>query len=59
MSGALIVFAKHPEAGRVKTRMCPPLTLEEAADFYAAMLEDVLAASIEMGPRQHQPLRRC
>jgi hypothetical protein len=48
VSGALIVFAKHPEPGKVKTRMCPPFSSEEAADLYAAMLEDVLAASEEM-----------
>ena len=48
MSGALIVFAKRPEPGRVKTRMCPPLTAEEAAEFYAAMLDDVLEASAVM-----------
>ena len=48
MSGALIVFAKRPEPGRVKTRMCPPLTAEQAAEFYAAMLDDVLEASAVM-----------
>ncbi len=48
MSGALIVFAKDPEPGRVKTRMCPPFSPEEAAGFYAAMLEDVLEASEAM-----------
>lgn len=36
------VFAKRPEPGAVKTRMCPPLTPEEAAALYAAMLADVL-----------------
>jgi rSAM/selenodomain-associated transferase 1 len=45
LSGALIVFAKRPEPGRVKTRLTPPFTSEQAAGFYAAMLEDVLEAS--------------
>ncbi len=38
----LVVFAKRPEPGQVKTRLCPPLTPEQAAGFYAAMLRDVL-----------------
>jgi len=40
--GAVIVFAKAPQPGRVKTRLCPPLTNELAAAFYACMLGDVL-----------------
>ena len=43
MSAVLAVFAKAPVAGRVKTRMCPPLTPEQAAALYEAMLLDVLA----------------
>jgi hypothetical protein len=42
VSGVLVVFAKEPAAGRVKTRLCPPFTPEQAAGLYAAMLEDVL-----------------
>gem|GEM_PF-145038 len=45
MSGALVVFAKQPVPGRVKTRLCPPFTAEQAASFYAAMLDDVLEVS--------------
>jgi rSAM/selenodomain-associated transferase 1 len=40
----LLVLAKAPEPGRVKTRLCPPLTSEEAADLAAAALLDTLAA---------------
>jgi len=40
--GAVIVFAKAPQTGNVKTRLCPPLTHAEAAAFYACMLGDVL-----------------
>ena len=43
--GVLVVFAKRPTPGRVKTRMCPPLSPEQAAELYAAMLQDVLVAS--------------
>ena len=38
----IILFAKSPVAGEVKTRMCPPFTHEQAADFYAEMLDDAL-----------------
>ena len=38
----LILFAKSPVAGEVKTRMCPPFSREEAAAFYAEMLDDAL-----------------
>jgi hypothetical protein len=38
----VIVFAKAPRPGEVKTRMCPPLSHAEAAEFYACMLADVL-----------------
>jgi uncharacterized protein len=40
----LLVLAKAPQAGRVKTRLCPPLTLDQAADLAAAALLDTLAA---------------
>lgn len=42
MPQALIVFAKMPEPGRVKTRLVPPLSHEEAARLYAAFLADAL-----------------
>lgn len=40
-----MVFAKQPLPGAVKTRMCPPLSAEQAAELYACMLDDVLEAS--------------
>lgn len=42
---ALIVLAKAPTAGVAKTHLCPPLTLEEAAQFAAASLVDTLAVA--------------
>lgn len=45
MSGALVVFAKEPKLGTVKTRLSPPLSLEEATEFYGCMLDDVLEHS--------------
>jgi len=47
-AGTLVVFAKRPQPGRVKTRMCPPLDPEQAAALYAEMLQDVLEASARM-----------
>ncbi|WP_022834481.1 TIGR04282 family arsenosugar biosynthesis glycosyltransferase [Salisaeta longa] len=42
MTDALIVFAKPPEPGAVKTRLTTLLSDEEAAALYAAFLEDAL-----------------
>jgi uncharacterized protein len=41
---ALVVMAKRPQAGRTKTRLCPPLSPQQAADLYEAFLRDVLQA---------------
>lgn len=38
----LAVFARAPELGRVKTRLCPPLTADEAVRFHRALVEDTL-----------------
>jgi len=38
----LAVFARAPELGRVKTRLCPPFTADEAVRFHRALLEDTL-----------------
>lgn len=40
----ILVLAKEPIAGRVKTRLCPPLTPDGAARVAAAALEDTLDA---------------
>ena len=41
-ANALAVMAKAPIAGEVKTRLVPPLTQEQAADLYRALLLDQL-----------------
>ncbi len=41
----IIVLAKAPVAGRVKTRLCPPLTPQQAADVAGAALRDTLRAA--------------
>lgn len=43
MSQALAIFAKAPIAGLVKTRLCPPLTVAEAATLYRCFLSDTIA----------------
>jgi glycosyltransferase A (GT-A) superfamily protein (DUF2064 family) len=41
---ALLVIAKAPVAGRVRTRLCPPCSPAEAAELAAAARADTLAA---------------
>ena len=41
-SAALIVFAKAPVPGQVKTRLCPPLTPDEAASLHGSLVLDLL-----------------
>lgn len=42
VSRALILFAKKPSSGVVKTRLVPPLSPETAADLYECMLHDTI-----------------
>jgi hypothetical protein len=42
MAALLIIFAKEPRPGQVKTRLCPPLSAEAAARLYKKFLEDIL-----------------
>jgi rSAM/selenodomain-associated transferase 1 len=44
----LAVIAKAPVAGRVKTRLCPPCTSQQAATLAEAALRDTLAAMAEV-----------
>jgi glycosyltransferase A (GT-A) superfamily protein (DUF2064 family)/8-oxo-dGTP pyrophosphatase MutT (NUDIX family) len=46
----VLVMAKAPVAGRVKTRLCPPLSLDLAARLAEAFLRDVLRAAREAEP---------
>lgn len=40
---ALCIMAKAPEAGQVKTRLCPPLSPDDAAALYRCFLLDKIA----------------
>jgi uncharacterized protein len=42
VSSQILVLAKAPVAGRVKTRLCPPCTPEQAARVAAAALADTV-----------------
>jgi len=44
MTVQILVLAKTPVPGRVKTRLCPPCTPHQAAAIAAAALEDTLDA---------------
>jgi rSAM/selenodomain-associated transferase 1 len=49
MRPAVIVFMKAPEAGRCKTRLCPPLSPAQAADLYRAFCADVMSVALAAG----------
>jgi uncharacterized protein len=43
MSACLVVFAKDPVSGRVKTRLTPCITPEEAARLYKVFIIDIIS----------------
>ena len=45
-SAALVVMAKHPAPGEVKTRMCPPLTLGDLQVSLDPLLVPVQRVSV-------------
>jgi glycosyltransferase A (GT-A) superfamily protein (DUF2064 family) len=49
----VIVIAKQPVAGRVKTRLVPPLTFQQAADVAGAALRDTLDTLTALPVRRH------
>jgi glycosyltransferase A (GT-A) superfamily protein (DUF2064 family) len=46
MRFCLLIMAKSPVPGAVKTRLCPPLSPEEAAEVAAAALLDTLSVAV-------------
>jgi len=61
---ALIIFAKAPIPGHVKTRLCPPLAPDEAATLHGTMVLDTLERSrnllgfdrfLACAPSKHHP----
>ena len=53
MTAQLLVLAKAPVPGRVKTRLCPPCSPAEAAGLAAAALADTIAA-VRAAPGVHR-----
>jgi hypothetical protein len=51
----LLLLAKAPVPGRVKTRLCPPCTPEQAATVAAAAVADTVAA-LDMTPAARRTL---
>lgn len=43
MKQTLLIMAKAPRPGHCKTRLCPPLSFEQAAELYRCFLQDTLA----------------
>jgi rSAM/selenodomain-associated transferase 1 len=54
----LLVIAKEPAPGRVKTRLCPPCTPEQAAAVAAASLSDTLR-TVNATPAARRTLAIC
>src|SRR3954462_3740832 len=50
-SCGIAVMAKASAPGRTKTRLVPPLTYQEAADFNTAFLQDIAASLLRAGER--------
>lgn len=50
---AIVVIAKECRPGRVKTRLHPPLSLEQAAALAAASLADTIAAVRQVSADRH------
>jgi rSAM/selenodomain-associated transferase 1 len=58
VDSALIIFAKAPIPGKVKTRLCPPLTPDEAATLHGSFVLDTLERTKAAVTRLKLPLDR-
>jgi rSAM/selenodomain-associated transferase 1 len=57
-SSALVIFAKAPIPGQVKTRLCPPLTPDEAATLHGSFVLDTLERTKAAAAKFKLPLDR-
>ena len=55
---ALIIFAKAPIVGQVKTRLCPPLTHDEAATLHGSFVLDMLERTKVAATKLKLPIDR-
>ncbi|MER5204162.1 DUF2064 domain-containing protein [Streptomyces sp. NPDC002825] len=53
LATTLLVIAKEPRPGRVKTRLTPPFTPEEAAALAEAALADTLSVAVRVPADRH------
>ena len=66
-AAALVLFAKAPVPGEVKTRLCPPLTPDEAATLHGTFVMDALESSAaaasrglpKQGPKRFDRILAC
>jgi rSAM/selenodomain-associated transferase 1 len=58
LSTALVIFAKAPIPGQVKTRLCPPLTPDEAATLHGSFVLDTLERTKAAASQFKLPLDR-
>jgi rSAM/selenodomain-associated transferase 1 len=68
MPNALVIFTKAPLVGQVKTRLCPPLSPEEAAELARCFLTDTVERAcrlptvkvyLAITPAESEPLFRA
>lgn len=57
-NAALVIFAKAPIAGQVKTRLCPPLTHDEAATLHGSFVIDMLERTKVAATKLKLPIDR-
>ncbi len=55
---ALVIFAKAPVPGQVKTRLCPPLTPDEAATLHGSFVLDMLERTRTAAAKLKLPIDR-
>jgi rSAM/selenodomain-associated transferase 1 len=55
---ALVIFAKAPIPGKVKTRLCPPLTPDEAATLHGSFVLDMLERTTLAAAKLQLPFHR-
>jgi rSAM/selenodomain-associated transferase 1 len=48
MSNTLVIFVKAPLVGQVKTRLCPPLSLTQAAELAQCFLVDMVEGAYHL-----------
>jgi len=49
VSRGLVIVGKAPEPGTTKTRLCPPLSPEQAAHLYGGFLQDIVSVALGLG----------